>query len=116
TYHCPREHLVVLPTAVSIQRHEFDKPHLQAVLSRKVAEWNNVWLAETVNRYSVEADFFKARALCGGDAGENAVETFTPRDRAKRFWIQAIEADVESFESGLTQGMGLFGQQDAIGG
>ena len=58
----------------------------------------------------------KARLLRGGDAGEHLLQAVAAGDLAEARRVERVEADVDAAQAGVEQGLGLLGEQEAVGG
>ncbi len=83
--------------------------------SRETAERHDLFLRDAANRDGIETDFFEADFLGGENALEHLFESLAAGDFKERFRTQAVEADIQSFQAGPTQGAGLLSQQHAVG-
>ena len=109
------EHLIVVPVAVGIERHELDKPHLHGVLAGELGQRHDFGLGDAAQSHGVEPEFLEAGPLCRKDAFQRLLESIAPRNMLEDVAVERVEADIQPLESRVFQRQCLIGQQHAIG-
>ena len=97
------EHVGRLPMVLGVERHVFDESQLEAALAGEAGERDDFVFGEAADGDGVEANAFEADVLCGGDAGQHAVEAFAAGDLLEDFFAERVEADVEAAQAGAAQ-------------
>jgi hypothetical protein len=113
----PGQHVLALPGAVAVERHELDEADLEAALAGEVAEAQDVLATEAGHRHRVDLD--RADRGEGGDrieAGEHPVERVAAGDLEEAGAGEAVDRDVDAVDPGGDEVGGLVGEHVAVGG
>jgi len=74
----------------------FDEAEFEVAVAGEARQGNDFRFGEALDGDRVEADLVEADVLCGGDAGEDAVEAFAAGDFLEGGFVEGVEADVQS--------------------
>ncbi len=111
----PIQHLAGVPAAVGIQGHELDEAERQVVLSSELAQRQNVFFVDAVDRQRVEPDFVEACLAGGRNPRQHAIQSGAAGDLLEGDFVQRVEADVDPPQAGSSQRLSLVGQQHPVG-
>ena len=97
-------------------RHVLDETQFQAVFPCVVGQRHDVGVRDAANADGVDLDGMKARLPSGGDAAQHPFQAVAAGDLAEALRVERVQADVDAAQAGVEQGLGVLGQEQAVGG
>ena len=106
---------VALPL-IGADGHVLDEAHLQTMLAGEASEGNDFRLGEMADADGVDFDGMETDLLGRKDAFQDFVQSITPGNLAKSISLECVEAYIDAAQPGVVQGLGLAGEENAVGG
>src|SRR5262249_2919918 len=107
--------LVAFPV-IRADRHVLDEAHFQVVFPREAGQAHNLRFGDAADAGGGDLDGAKARAPGGVDAVDDSLQSVSPGKLPEAHRIQRVQADVDAAQASVIKGLGVLGQQDAVGG
>src|SRR5262249_30422781 len=94
------QHLVALPFAVSIQRHELDEPNLNPVLAAELSQRHQVVLDQPAYGHSVELDGAVPQPFTDEDAFQDPLESRAADNLLELGRVERVQVDIDPPQAG----------------